>query len=167
MSGLPYLKRPSLTFLNMHIKLKHFSYLFNLRKIFGWWPFFTQNSTVHNNKRFPIKHFVPWPVFCSDHSDHISIWYLTLDLCNLRCGEGTEWNWGSIFEFLHLREGGQLFTSAVVRRHSIHLSKRIKRVSWTYLTIISWVTWTTDPSSWSCHSFGCLHCWLLDWADRT
>ena len=30
----------------MHIKLKHFLPLFTSHTNFGWWPFFTQNSTV-------------------------------------------------------------------------------------------------------------------------
>ena len=45
-----YFEKPSLTFLNMHIKLKHFLPLFTSHKNFGWWPFFTQNSTVRRLK---------------------------------------------------------------------------------------------------------------------
>lgn len=126
-----------------------------------------QQQQIHKLRSVEYhKHFVPWPVFCSDHSDHISIWYLSSDLCNLK----KTWNEIEVqflsFCTLGAREGGQLFTSAVVRRHSIHLSKRIKRVSWTCLTIISWVTWTTDRNSWLRHGFGYL-CRLLEWADRT
>ena len=46
MSGLPYFRRPSLTFLDMHIKSKHFSLLFMPGKNFGWGTFDTQNCNV-------------------------------------------------------------------------------------------------------------------------
>ena len=51
---MPYLTRDSLTFFDMHIKSKHFSYMFTTKINFGWWSFFTQNLTVQ--VRFPKQH---------------------------------------------------------------------------------------------------------------
>ena len=46
MSGLPYLRKDSLTFLDMHIKSKHFSIRFMCKGNFGWTSFSRQNCTV-------------------------------------------------------------------------------------------------------------------------
>ena len=55
MSGMPYLRKPSLTFLDMHIKSKHFSLLFIPCQNFGQGTFDTQNCTVTVQKCRKIR----------------------------------------------------------------------------------------------------------------
>ena len=48
MSGLPYLRKDLLSFIDMHIKSKHFSIRFIRKENFAWTSFSTQNCTVRN-----------------------------------------------------------------------------------------------------------------------